>query len=53
MANLEAVWDVLTPHNRGRLLRAIVERVDVDDSGGNVRILFADVRGEEPLENLA
>ncbi len=32
------VWDVLSPVNRGRLLRAVVERVDLDDASGEVRI---------------
>jgi site-specific DNA recombinase len=43
LRDFEAVWDVLTAQNRGRLLRAVVERVDVDDDGGEVGITLADL----------
>jgi site-specific DNA recombinase len=41
------VWDVLTSQNRGRLVRAVVERVDVDDGGGEVRITLVDLSSSE------
>jgi site-specific DNA recombinase len=43
LRDFDAVWDVLTSQNRGRLLRAIVERVDVDDEYGEVRTTLADL----------
>ncbi len=41
-----AIWDVLIPVNRGRLFRAVIERVDVDDASGEVRTTMIDF-GEE------
>lgn len=38
-----AIWDVLTSTNRGRLFRAVIERVDVDDEAGEVRITLVDL----------
>jgi hypothetical protein len=31
LADFDKVWDVLTPENRSRLLRAVVQRVEVDE----------------------
>lgn len=39
----QRVWDVLTPENQGRLVRALVERVELDDSSGEVRVLLAEL----------
>ena len=38
-----AIWDVLTPENRGRLLRAVVQRVEVDESANQVKVLMVDL----------
>ena len=38
LRDFDALWDVFTPDNRGRLLRAVVERVYMDDEDGEVRI---------------
>lgn len=35
------VWDMLTEINKGRLFRAVVERVEVDDDAGEVRVVLA------------
>jgi site-specific DNA recombinase len=37
------VWDVLTPENRGRLLRAVVQRVEVNEPANKVEVLMADL----------
>ncbi len=44
LADFGAVWDVLTPANRGRLVRAIVERVDVDEPKNEVRVFLTDLQ---------
>ena len=36
LADLDDLWDVLTIQNRGRLVQAVVKRVDVDDINGAV-----------------
>ncbi len=42
LADLDSVWDVLTPQNRGRLMRALVEEVDVDEPSNRVRVCLTD-----------
>jgi site-specific DNA recombinase len=37
------IWDVLTPENRGRLLRAVVERVVVDEAANQLHVFLADL----------
>ena len=46
LRDLDAVWDVLTPDNRQRLVRAVVEQVVVDEPAGAVEIRLANL--EEP-----
>lgn len=43
LRDFDAVWDVLTSENRGRLVRAVVERVEVDEAADRIQILFADI----------
>jgi septation ring formation regulator EzrA len=38
-----SVWDVLTPENRGRLLRAVVQTVEVDEPANQVKVVMADL----------
>ena len=38
-----AVWDVLTPTNRGRLLRAVIQGVEVDEPKNQVRVVITDL----------
>jgi site-specific DNA recombinase len=47
LADFDSVWDVLTPQNRGRLLRAVIESVEVDEPANRVRVLIADT-GDTP-----
>ncbi len=42
LANFARVWDALTPANRGRLLRALVERVSVEEDSGRVEVHLFD-----------
>jgi len=44
LADFGSVWDVLTPANRGRLVRAIVERVEVDEPKDEVRVFLTDLQ---------
>jgi hypothetical protein len=46
LADFDAVWDVLTPENRGRLLRAIVQRVEVNEPENQVTVVLADLSSE-------
>jgi len=38
-ADFNQVWDSLSAENRGRLVRAVSERVEVDEPSGDVRVL--------------
>lgn len=38
LGDFARVWEVLTPPNRGRLLRALVEKVVVDEQGEQVEV---------------
>jgi len=37
------VWDTLNPENRGRLVRAVIERVEVDEPNSGVRVFIANL----------
>lgn len=43
LAEFDAVWEVLTPENQTRLVRAIVDRVVVDEATGSVKMYVADL----------
>jgi site-specific DNA recombinase len=43
LGEFDAVWDALTPENQGRLIRAIVDRVVVDEATGSVKMYVADL----------
>jgi hypothetical protein len=43
LAEFDAVWNVLTPENQTRLVRAVVERVVVDEATGSVKMYVADL----------
>ena len=45
LSNLDDLWDVLTVENRGRLVQAVVKRVDIDDVKGTVCAELADLAG--------
>lgn len=43
LQDFASVWDVLSPENRARLLRAVVERVEVDEPANKVTIRLANL----------
>jgi hypothetical protein len=47
------VWDALSAENRGRLVRAIVTRVEVDEPNDDVRVFLADLGPAPDAEALA
>ena len=46
LADFNAVWSALTVENRGRLVRALVREVIVDEAVGQVTVVLADLAGE-------
>jgi site-specific DNA recombinase len=42
LADFDSIWDILTPQNRGRLVRAVVEAVEVDEPANRVRLLIVE-----------
>jgi DNA invertase Pin-like site-specific DNA recombinase len=43
LADFNLVWDTLSSENRGRLVRAVIERVEVDEPKGDVRTFIANL----------
>ena len=43
LARFDAAWDALTNENRGRLVRGLVERVEVDEPSGQVTAVLVDL----------
>ncbi len=43
LARFDAAWDVMTDENRGRLVRNLVERVEVDEPSGRVTAELVDL----------
>ena len=50
LTDFDGVWDVLTPENRGRLLRAVIQRVEVNEPSNRVSVFLADLGAEVPVE---
>jgi hypothetical protein len=51
LTDFDCIWDVLTPENRGRLLRAIVQRVEVNEPANQVSVFIADLgAGVPPIQ---
>ncbi|MEO8182403.1 MAG: recombinase family protein, partial [Deltaproteobacteria bacterium] len=50
LTDFDGIWDVLTPENRGRLLRAVVQRVEVNEPANEVSVFLADLGAEVPAE---
>jgi len=57
LADFGKVWNVLSPENRGRLLRAVIERVEVDEPANQVSVLITDLSAglstPEPMQEEA
>jgi len=51
LSEFHQIWDVLTPENRGRLLRAVIERVEVDEPSNEVKLFFADLGASVPASD--
>lgn len=47
LIDFDAVWDAMTVLNRGRLIRALVQRIEVDEPSGRVTATLIDL-GLEP-----
>jgi len=43
LGDFDAVWDVLTTENQGRLVRALVRRVEVDEASDQVTAVLVDL----------
>jgi hypothetical protein len=50
LGNFPFVWEAMSTANRGRLLRALVERVVINESGGKVEIHLANLDEVAGLE---
>ncbi|MBI4952962.1 MAG: recombinase family protein [Myxococcales bacterium] len=50
LTDFGGIWDVLTPENRGRLLRAVIQRVEVNEPANEVSVFLADLGAEGPAE---
>ncbi len=46
LSAFDSVWEALTPHNRGRLVRAVIDRVEIDEKNNRVQTFLADLGGE-------
>lgn len=49
-ADFPTVWEHLTPANRQRLVRAVVQQVVVDEPGGTITVGLADLLGDRLRE---
>jgi site-specific DNA recombinase len=52
LADFRSIWDVLTLDNRTRLLRAVVDRVVVDEAANELHVYMADL-GAAAAESMA
>jgi site-specific DNA recombinase len=43
LQSFDAVWDAMTPHNRARLVCAVVDRVEVDEDRGVATVALLDL----------
>ena len=53
LADFNTCWDVLTPENRGRLIRALVHRIEVDEPANRVEMRVASFAAEVPQRVVA
>lgn len=53
LADFNTCWDVLTPENRGRLIRALVHRIEVDEPAKRVEMHVASLAAEVPQRAVA
>ncbi len=48
LAEFHQIWDVLSPENRGRLLRAVIGRVEVDEPANQITVFVFDLAAGVP-----
>ncbi len=48
LTKFDLIWGDLTPENRARLLRAMIQRVDVDEPSNKVSVVLGDVDVDQP-----
>lgn len=53
LADFNTCWDVLTPENRGRLIRALVHRIEVDEPANRVEMHVPSHAAEVPQQAVA
>jgi site-specific DNA recombinase len=53
LTDFHRVWDLLTPENRARLLRLVVQRVEVDEPANEVRVFLVDLGSAVPIAGAA
>ena len=49
LTDFHRIWDVLTPENRARLLRVVIERVEFDEPANEIRVFLADLGAGLPV----
>jgi len=49
LSQFDAAWDILSHENRGRLVRAIIKQVDVDEPNGTIAATVADLGLDEVI----
>lgn len=49
LTDFHRVWDVLTSENRARLLRVVVQRVELDEPANEIRVFLADLTAGLPI----
>jgi len=51
LADFDKVWNVLTPENRARLMRAVIQRVEVDEPSNKVSVHITDLSTSLPIHD--
>jgi site-specific DNA recombinase len=49
LTDFTRIWDLLTPENRARLVRVVVERVELDELANEVRVFLRDLSAGLPV----
>lgn len=49
LRDFKTLWDAMTPENRVRLVRAIVERVEVDEKAATIEVHLVSLAGMVPM----
>ncbi|MCG8416640.1 MAG: hypothetical protein MJE77_01700 [Proteobacteria bacterium] len=47
--HFDTVWESMSVENRARLVRALVQRVEVDEASGNVTVLLTDLEAANEI----